>query len=537
MNEDEDTISLSTQHSAFAVEDRVSGGGYAIMNSAVLLLDNAAKEHGRGVALKDEAGEITYADLRDSSRRVGTALLSRLPNESYSVSPVLLLMKKSINAVIAMMGVLYSGNPYVPLDYDIPEGRLRGVIAEIEPRCIIVDEDIKPLLDGWNPCEIEILIISDLVKTQPDEAMLHHAVSRVKDSDPVYIMYTSGSTGAPKGVVIPHRGIIYYAQWAKNTFGFSSDTVIGSQIPFAFDSIAMGIFGAICASARLILIPDILFRFPEKLIGYINENGVTTLHFVPTIMKMVANSGTLSNENMPNLKQVLFGGEVMPNKHLNVWRKSLPDVEYINFYGPTEASVDCTYYIVDRPFGDSDPLPIGKAKINVGVIILTEEDETAQNGEVGELCILGSGVGLGYWGNMEATRKVFVQNPLIKHFEDRMYRTGDLAYMDDEGLIYFAGRKDSQIKLNGYRIELGEIDTALSSISGIENSCAMFDPERGEIIAFIQSQSSFTLPRLRKLLLEKIPRYMLPARLEVMEALPLTANGKIDRIALREGLG
>ena len=262
---------------------------------------------------------------------------------------------------------------------------------------------------------------------------------------------------------------------------------------------------------------------------------MTSIFWVPTVMINVANSGALEGHPLPRLKNVAFCGEVMPNTQLNIWRKALPDCQYANLYGPTEITDVCCYYRVDRPFADHESLPIGRACENMRVRILTDEGREAAVGETGELCVLGSGVALGYWNNPEQTAKAFVPNPLSP-WPERMYRTGDLARWGEDGLIYFLGRKDSQIKLKGNRIELGEIEAAAMCVPGVENACALFDAERERIVLFVEGGGGLSLRKMNLALKQYIPQYMLPGKLVAMDRLPHTANDKIDRVALRATL-
>jgi len=503
------------------------------MNSVILLLEQAAEANGAKRAIHAEEGSLTYEALRQKSRSIGGALLALEPKISGVTRPVLVMMKKTPDAIASFLGVLYSGNPYVPLDYEIPVAHLQKILANLSPQFLITDEAGQARLSGLDLGTVQILVHTELEKSPPNDTAIDQAVGMVTDSDPIYIIYTSGSTGVPKGVVIPHRGVFDYAYWVNSTFGVTSDTVFGNQSPFSFDNSVLDIYGALAAGATHVLIPQVLFQFPDKLLEYINETGISLVFFVPTVMISVANSGALERVAIPGLKTVIFAGEVMPNKQLNIWRKHHPDALYANLYGPTEITVDCTYYIVDREFADTDPLPIGIPCENMGILILTADNQPAQVGEHGELCVLGTGLALGYWGEPELTRRVFVQNPTNPYYDEPMYRTGDLAFWDEDGLIQFIGRKDTQIKLHGYRIELGEIETAVKNIEGVENACVIYDAVEQRIVAFVEPQLPLTMHKLRQQLIDQIPKYMFPSKLHAMEALPLTTNGKIDRIALK----
>lgn len=234
------------------------------------------------------------------------------------------------------------------------------------------------------------------------------------------------------------------------------------------------------------------------------------------------------------LRTILFAGEVMPNKHLNVWRQHIPDAVYANLYGPTEITVDCTYYIVDREFADEEPLPIGRTLPNTDILILNGDDQQAENGEIGELCVRGTSLAKGYYHNPEKTREAFVQNPLNPYYTELIYRTGDLVRTNELGEILYVGRKDFQIKHRGHRIELGEIETAISSIEGISMSCCLYDDVKNRIVVILEED--VTLSALTEKLKDLIPQYMLPDRVVRVEKMPLNANGKIDRILLKNML-
>ena len=503
-----------------------------MMNSAVRLLDRAAARWPDHCAVEDEEKSLTYREYQEVSRRVGSGLLAA----GCQGRPVVVYLPKSVDMLTVFMGTMYAGGPYVPVDADIPLSRLEKIVDSVRPGAIVTDRDHAGKLDGLELCGARVCLYDVLAAAGADSAALEASVSAVVDTDPIYVMYTSGSTGTPKGVTIPHRGILDYAVWVTETFGYDESTVMANQAPFYFDNSTFDIYGCLQCGGKLLLIPHTLILYPGKLPGYLAEKKVTSIFWVPTMMIAVANSGALEEAELPALKTVAFCGEVMPNTQLNIWRRCLPGRTYANLYGPTEITDVCCYYIVDRPFADADPLPIGKACENMRVVLLTEDGREAAAGEQGELCVIGTGVALGYWNAPELTKKAFTANPLTPAYGERMYHTGDLAYRTEEGLLMFLGRRDSQIKLLGNRIELGEIETAAMCVDGVENACAVFDAEHQKIVLFLESKLQF-VPRKFNLELKKyIPGYMLPGRLVVMEALPHTANGKIDRVALKQSL-
>ena len=295
-----------------------------------------------------------------------------------------------------------------------------------------------------------------------------------KDGDEAALLFTSGSSGEPKGVTIPHRGVLLFARWAEETFGWGPETVIANQAPLYFDVSVMDVYGAMRCGGKLILTPEVLFRFPVKLPEFLRENGVTSIYWVPTVMINIANSGVLESVELPELRSVAFAGEVMPNLQLNIWRRALPGRIFANLYGPTETDV-CTAYVVDREFSDTEPLPIGKPLPDMRVLLIGEDGRPVPRGETGEICVAGSGVNIGYWNQPELTERAFYVNPEGLPYAPRYYRTGDLGWYNERGELMFAGRRDGQIKLRGNRIELGEIENAARMVEGTENVCALFD--------------------------------------------------------------
>jgi amino acid adenylation domain-containing protein len=503
-------------------------------NSTVLLLSEAARKFPKRVAIEDSNTGITYEEYSDLAMGIGTWFI-----KARAAGPVAVILPKSSRSLLLFMGILYSGNTYVPLDDKMPAARLAKILENLCPLYIITNGAVREALVQAGFDSGKILEFEDVAKEPPDKILVGKQVEKTIDTDPNYIMYTSGSTGMPKGIAITHRSVFDYADWIVSTFGINEESVFGSQAPFYFDNSVLDIYSCLMTGAKLIIIPEELFQFPARLPEFIDEKAVDTIFWIPTVMINVANSGALEDGDLKltHLKRVMFCGEPMPNKPLNVWRKRLPGVLFANLYGPTEITDGCTYYIVDREFEDSDPLPIGAACKNTRTLILTEDDRKAGTGEIGELCILGSSLALGYWRSPELTEKAFTDNPLNSNYREKIYRTGDLVYQDKEGLIMFVGRKDSQIKHKGNRIELGEIETAAKSIEGIRNACVLYDQKEQQIVLFIESvDESLNLRRINNILIKLVPKYMLPGRLVVMEKLPYNANGKIDRVNLKAAL-
>ena len=347
------------------------------------------------------------------------------------------------------------------------------------------------------------------------------------------VLFTSGSTGIPKGVSIAHRSVIDYIDWVTETFSVSQDDIFGNQAPFYFDNSILDIYSCLKTGATLYIIPKRLFFQPVPLLEYIKEKRINTLFWVPSALIVVSKLRAFRNVDLTDtLKRVLFCGEVMPNKQLNIWRKYLPDIIYANLYGPTEITDACTCYIVDREFLDDEPLPIGIPMKNTDVFVLNMKNELVDSNEVGELCVRGTSLAMGYYNNAEKTKEVFVQNPLNLAVPEIIYRTGDLVKYNEYGELVYLSRKDYQIKHLGHRIELGEIETAVSSIDGITLCCCIYDEKKSKIVLFIDANfdKDFIKARIEKC----VPEYMVPGKVVYMADMPLNANGKIDRAKLKE---
>jgi len=265
---------------------------------------------------------------------------------------------------------------------------------------------------------------------------------------------------------------------------------------------------------------------------FLEEKKVTALVWATSAFHLVANSGVLEKKVPSHLRTVILGGEALQAKQLNRWRAALPAVQYTNLYGPTEVTVDCTWYPIQREFADGERIPIGRACANKEVFLLDEHLQPVPPGQPGELCVRGIGLAKGYFGQWDKTRSAFIQDPRNPNYPDLIYRTGDLAVMDEAGLFTFLTRQDGQIKHMGYRIELGEIETVLNSIPSMEEVACLFDPERDRIhCIYTGSQESKDIAKLAR---ASLPRYMVPNLYHKVAVMPHNPNGKIDRPKLKE---
>jgi len=490
-------------------------------------------KHKEKIAIIDNESKLTFNELEKCAKNLCHHINIKT---NATNQPVSIFLPKGVNSIIAFLGTLYSGNFYVPLDIESPQKRLDTIINNLEPKIIITTKKYLEILLLQKLDKNRILLIDEIFnkKITYNNKLILQNIENIIDVDPVYTIYTSGSTGTPKGVVISHRGVIDYIDWAVNCFYINSDTIIGNQAPFCFDNSTLDIYLCLATGATLIIIPKYLFIFPVRLLEYIKEKEINFIFWVPSVLTSIANIKLLDKVDVNCLKKILFAGEVMPMKHLNYWRKRLKNSLFANLYGPTEITVDCTYYIVEKDFHNDESLPIGIPCRNSDVFILNKDDKKADKNEKGELCVRGSSLALGYWNNFKKTDEVFTQNPLNKNYPDKIYRTGDIVYKNKEGLIIFVGRKDSQIKHQGYRIELGEIENAVLSISEIDNACVIYNDKDKNIILFYESKNIVTPIEIRKELIKYLPKHMLPTVFTKLDKLPKNPNGKIDRLALKK---
>lgn len=504
-------------------------------------LEFSEKKYPNRTAYTDRNGSITFSQFAERARSIGSLLVRR----QMSGKPVAVFMDKSADTITAFMGAVYGGCFYCPLDVSMPKERIRTILSVLKPAAILTAESGRSQVENFlsgdakDGAEVldsgtEILIFEQAVKESQNGEELGRIRRGSTSADPLYVLFTSGSTGIPKGVVVSHRVVINNMEWLEEEYQFGPEDVMGNQVPFYFDVSDHDIYSVMKFGCSMVIIPPELFTFPVKLVQFMNEHRITAIFWVPFALCMVSNLNAFSSELPAFLRYVFFAGEVMPVKQLNYWRRFLPDVKYANMYGPTETYV-CTYYNVDREFGEDESLPIGRGCKNIDIMVLDEENRLIRPGDQreGELCVRGCTLALGYYGNPEKTAECFVQNPLKQDYPDTIYRTGDLVRYNERGELVYLSRKDFQIKHLGYRIELGEIETAAQAVEGVESCACIYDPGR-KLILLIYSGMKMEKRELTAKLSGKIPKYMLPNRAIYMEELPRNANGKIDRRKLEE---
>lgn len=483
------------------------------MKNILDYLELNVKKYSNKNIFVDADNSISYKEFTLKAKQIASSI------DVYNKN-IVIFMDKNIDLLVAMIGVLYSGNAYTIVDNKMPIERVNLILDVLKPAYIITCKKDKNVLNG------NIKIYEEIIKTNINEKHLNYIRKNMIDTDTAYILFTSGSTGIPKGVVISHRALVSYVTWFTKCFKINSKTIFGNQTPFYFSMSVSDFYGTIMSGATLYIIPKIFFSFPIKLLDYLNDNKINTIYWVPSALLMVSRFKALDNYKLPYLKKVLFAGEVMPTKDLNYWQKHLKAM-YANLFGPTETTDICTYYIIDRKFKDEDNLPIGYPCDNCKVMVISDDKEV-EKGIPGELYVKGSFLADGYYGNHSKTADVFIQNPLNKFYPEIVYKTGDLVRYNELGQLEYISRKDFQIKHMGYRIELGEIENRINLIDKVVDCVCIYDKTNAKIVLFYVGEIDINI--LIKAIALKLPDYMQPKRIVKIPKMIYNINGKKDRV-------
>ena len=478
------------------------------------------------VAFANDTMGITFRETYDQARAVGSFLNA----EGFYKQPVVVFMKKHPTTLVSFFGTIYSGNYYVPLDDEMPSHRIDLILRTLKPQAMICDEDTCELVKQF-AYEGKTYIYSEICTAPVNEEALAAIRDRQIDTDPIYIVFTSGSTGVPKGVTACHRSVLDYVENLCDVLKFDENSIFGNQTPLYFDAYLKEVMPTLKYGATTILIPKQLFMFPIKLVEYLNEHKVNTVCWVVSALTMISSFKTFEKIKPEYLHTIAFGSEVFPIKQFKLWKDALPEAKFTNLYGPTECTGMSCFYHVDRDFELDEAIPVGRPFHNTQILLLNDQNKLAAAGEVGEICIRGTCLTLGYYHNFEKTNEVFVQNPLNDRYPELIYRTGDLGKWNERGELVFVSRKDYQIKHMGHRIELGEIEVNVNMMERIHMSCCIYDKASDKIVLYFVGDME--MKELVTILRDKLPRYMIPNKVIKLETMPLTANGKLDRVALK----
>lgn len=490
-------------------------------------LERTAERLPRKICFSDGEESLSFSELYSISRKVGSHLLCR----GFSGEPIAILMDKSPHNISACLGVIWAGCFYCVLDPESPPQRIRSILGTLGARVMIFDSAHRLLAESID-ADLELIDYREASESEIDEKALAEVRAHQIDTDKIYVVFTSGSTGAPKGICASHRSVIDYTETLCEAIGFDEDTVFGNQTSLYFDAPIKEIMATLRCGACTYFVPRRLFMFPLRLSDFLNRHRINTLCWVVSALTVMSSLGVLERNPPQYLHTICFGSEVFPTVQYKKWRSTYPNARFFNLYGPTEATGMSCFWRADRELEAGEPIPIGKPFRNTEILLLGEDMRPVPQGECGEIYIRGAGVCGGYFGDRERTQAAFVQNPLKEEYPEIIYKTGDIGRYNHYGELVFVGRADSQIKHMGHRIELGEIEACLSGAEGVSRCCCVYDTESKRIILFYTGELSGV--DVHEHLKSRLPRYMLPARCIRLEQMPLTESGKLDRVGMRE---
>ncbi len=497
--------------------------------SVLCLLEESAAKYPDKIAVADETRSLTYTELVNEAKKVGTWIADHSPKGDRNRA-VAVLIDRNVETLITFFGAVYSGNFYASIGPDFPEDRRNSIIESLDAVCVVDARRRGKDIPG----AVRFSEIADSIEA--DEKLLSSIREDMIDTDPLYTIFTSGSTGVPKGVLISHKSVLDLTDAFRDAFGFDEDCVFGNQAPFDFDVSVKDIYNSLAVGGTVHILPKKMFAMPGKMAAYLAERKINTLIWAVSAANIMARFdvfGASAGDARVNLRYLMFSGEVMPVHTLTYWQEQFPEARFVNLYGPTEITCNCTYFEVKRRYADDEIIPIGRAFRNTRVFLLDDDErKITEPGIEGELCVEGTGLALGYWNMSEKTAEAFPQNPFMTGFHNRIYRTGDLARYDEDGELCYAARKDFQIKHFGHRIELQEIERNINAAPNVDVCACVFDREHEKIVCcYMGEEDRNTIIRV---LAEKVPKYMFPQKFLYFKHLPLTAHGKIDRKKLLE---
>ncbi|HCH29032.1 MAG TPA: amino acid adenylation protein [Ruminococcaceae bacterium] len=479
------------------------------------------------VAFSDTENRITFKELSLNAKAVGSAIAEISKDDT----PVAVFSGRKIETVSAFLGVVYSGHAYAPVDATLPDLRIKSILETLCPKIVIADKDnIERARElGVNS---EIVELESLFSHPIDEARLDDILEKSVITDPLYIIFTSGSTGKPKGVITSHHSLMCYIDAYTSVMGIDENDRLGNQSPLDYIAAVRDIYIPLKTGCSTFIIPKEYFMEPDRLFTLMNGEKITAVGWSVSAFTVLTSLGAFQSKKLETLNKICFSGSVMPSKVLKLWQENLPEAKFVNQYGPTEATASCTYYEIDRTVSEDEVLPIGKPYKNYRIVLLDENLKEVRKGELGEICVSGPILALGYYNDPERTAKSFIQNPCQNGFFERMYKTGDIGRINEDGLLEFHGRLDRQIKHMGHRVELDEIEYAASLIEGVKESCCIYNSEK-EVLCLLYTGTA-KVPEVAGALRKSIPGFMVPRKLVCTESIPRLPNGKTDMNKVKE---
>lgn len=494
--------------------------------SVISWLDNASRNYGAKLAFSDGETSLSFMELDALTKKIGTFLATIIaPGD-----PVVVMSGRHVLTPACFLGVVRAGGFYAPMDGTMPVSRLQSILSVIKSNVMLVDRNHLAVAENLE-FDGQILILEDIIDHAADEELMQSIADRIVGTMPLYVIFTSGSTGVPKGVITSHHSLMCYIDAVRKVLCIDSSDVLGNQSPLDYIAAIRDIYLPLRCGAKTVILPKNEFSMPIKLFETLNRNKVTTLCWSVAGIELPAKLGAFEELKPEYVKKVCFSGSVMPCRYLKIWQQYLPDALFVNQYGPTEATASCTYYIVKEKVEDDTVLPIGVPYDNYGILLLNEDHTATPQGHVGEICVRGPILALGYYGDAERTAQSFMQNPLNDNYREWIYKTGDLGRFRDDGILEFHGRKDRQIKHMGHRIELGEIEATAEKIPGITECCALYCKEKELLYLFYVGDA--TTKEIALYFRSVLPPFMAPRKMIKLDTLPRLPNGKLDMQTLK----
>lgn len=484
------------------------------------------------VAYTEENGDsYTFSQVIDKAMRIGCALKGVSDN-----TPIAVVSGRHIHTITAFLGVVYSGHAYAPIDGKLPQGRLEAIFSLLSPHVVLTDSEnfdrISELIDSMGKDDIQLVSYEEAVKAEIDDALLNEVREKMVSTDPLYVIFTSGSSGKPKGVMTSHQSLMYYIDSYNKVMNISKEDILGNQSPLDYIAAIRDIYLPLLTGCTSVIIPTEYFMQPGNLFDFMNERKITAVGWSVSALTIVSNLRGFEYSKPEYLKKVCFSGSVMPGSCISEWQKNCPGTKFVNQYGPTEATASCTYYEIDHQVEEGEVLPIGKEYTHYRVVLCNEDMTYTPKGEIGQICVMGPILALGYYNDSLRTSQSFINNPNNTSFDERMYLTGDYGRIREDGLLEFHGRMDRQIKHMGHRVELDEIDSVVLKSDLVDECISLYDPIKEKICLFYSGsvQKKDVILMIR----EELPDYMVPRKCIMLERLPKLPNGKTDMSTLKE---
>ena len=497
------------------------------MDTSILkMLDRASEKYTGKVVYRDGEENITFGELKKQAQAVGSWIAKKLPPES----PVSVLAGRNIITPVCYLGIVQAGCFYAPMDLTMPASRLNQILSVVDSKVMLVSKENLELARSLE-YKGEIVVIEDILDTQIDEDLLKSAQNNLTEYSPLYVIFTSGSSGIPKGVITSHNSLMCYLDALNEVIELNDEDILANQSPLDYIAAVRDIYLPLMSGAETVIVPKNEFAMGGRLFDVLNKYKVTTICWSAAGMEVPAKLGAFDEAVPEYLTKIVFSGSVLPGKYLKIWQDNLPNAMFVNQYGPTETTASCTYHVVNEKATEETVLSIGRPYKHYKILLLGEDNETVSKGEVGEICVSGPCLALGYYGDEKRTSEAFIQNPLNKNYRELIYKTGDLGRIEEDGNLTFLGRKDRQIKHMGHRIELAELELTALKLDGIEECCVLYDADKKQIYMFVigDNEPRDVVLHFRK----EMPPFMVPRKVIKLEEMPRLPNSKIDMQELK----